>query len=99
MEQQLFDLMTKMYNEMQESNKQLRDEMQSMRVELNEKLDKKSDKQDIVNLEYSLTEKIAALFDAREVQIDKEIELSTNVKRVENKLDKLELKVVRSNIK
>ena len=45
------------------------------------------------------SEKIAALFDAREVQIDKEIELSTNVKRVENKLDKLELKVVRSNIK
>ena len=94
MEKQLFELMTKMYNEMQE----MKSDMQEMRKELNEKIDRKSDKQDIVRLENKMDDKLSALFDAREVGIDKETEISTGLQRVENKVDKLELKVLRNNL-
>lgn len=94
MEKQLFELMTKMYNEMQE----MKSDMQEMRKELNEKIDRKSDKQDIVRLENKMDDKLSALFDAREVGIDKETEISTGLQRVESKVDKLELKVLRNNL-
>lgn len=87
MEKQLFELMTKMYNEMQE-----------MRKELNEKIDTKANKQDIVRLENKIDEKLDALFDAREVGIDKDEEISNGLQRVEKKVDKLELRVLRNNI-
>lgn len=87
MEKQLFELMTKMYNEMQE-----------MRKELNEKIDTKANKQDIVRLENKIDEKLEALFDAREVGIDKDAEISNSLQRVETKVDKLELRVLRNNI-
>lgn len=87
MEKELFELMTKMYAEMQE-----------MRKELNEKIDKKANKQDIVRLENKIDEKLEALFDAREVGIDKDEEISNGLQRVEKKVDKLELRVLRNNI-
>lgn len=68
MDDKMFELMTKMYVEMQEGFKRIDTEMQDTRKELNEKLDKKADKTDITRLEIELGEKIVALFDAREVQ-------------------------------
>ena len=89
MENQLFELMTKMYAEMQ----QMREEISI----INEKLDSKVDKKDLVELEYRISEKLDVLFDAREVGIDKDTEISQGLSRVENKVDKLELKVLRQN--
>ncbi|MDU6361009.1 MAG: hypothetical protein ACLSH8_03210 [Zhenhengia sp.] len=87
MEKQLFELMTKMYNEIQE-----------MKENMATKEDVKSIKQDIVKLEHKIDEKLEALFDAREVGIDKDAEISTSLQRVETKVDKLELRVLRNNI-
>lgn len=87
MEKQLFELMTKMYSEMQE-----------MKENMATKEDVKSIRQDIVKLENKMDNKLSALFDAREVGIDKETEISTGLQRVESKVDKLELKVLRNNL-
>ncbi len=74
MEKELFELMTKIFDDKQEI------------------------KQNIVRLESKMDDKLSALFDAREVGIDKETEISTGLQRVENKVDKLELKVLRNNL-
>lgn len=89
MEKELFDLMTKMYAEMQEMRKDI--------STINAKLDQKVDKVDIVALEYNISEKLDALFDAREVGIDRDTEISQGLSRVENKVDKLELRVLRQH--
>lgn len=60
MEEKIFDLMTKMYAEMQD----MKSEMQDMKREINEV------KGIQIRMEQNLTQKIDALFDAREVQID-----------------------------
>lgn len=52
MEDKVFELLTKMYSEMAEQFK-----------EINDKLDKKADKNDIVRLENELNPKVEALFD------------------------------------
>lgn len=89
MEKELFELMTKMYSEIQ----QMREEIST----INSKLDEKVDKKDLAALEYNISERLDALFDAREVGIDKDTEISQGLSRVENKVDKLELKVLRQN--
>lgn len=48
--------------------------------------------------ENDINEKIDALFDAREIGIDKDVEVATGLKRVEGKVDKLELKVLRQKL-
>ena len=117
MEDKLFDLMTKLYEEMQgmkneiqeiketmatkedihEVRKELKTDIHEVRQEL--KADIKNVRQDIAVLEHKLGDKIDALFDAREVQIDRETEVVTNLKKVENKVDKLELRIVRNNLR
>ena len=112
MEDKVFDLLTKMYNEIQDMKsdmndmkseiKDMKSDMNDMKSEIkviNKKLDEKADKSDIVRLEHTLGDKIEALFDAGEIQIDRDTEVATNLKRVENKVDKLELKVIRNSLR
>ena len=105
MEDKVFDLLTKMYSEIQDIKQDvsgLKQDVSNMKSEIstiNNKLDDKADKTDIVKLENTFGDKINALFDAREIQIDRDTEVATNLKRVENKVDKLELKVIRNNLR
>ncbi len=89
MEKELFELMTKMYSEMHEMKQELKQDIFDAKQEL---------KQDIVRLENKMDEKLSALFDAREVQIDVDEQVAHNLQRVETKVDKLELKVLRNNL-
>lgn len=105
MEKELFELMTKMYNEMQDGFKRIDNEMQEMKENMAtksdvDKINSRIDKieQSILSLEHKMDDKLSALFDAREVGIDKEAEISTGLQRVETKVDKLELKVLRNNL-
>ena len=98
MEDKVFDLLTKMYNEIQDMKSDMNDMKSEIKV-TNKKLDEKADKSDIIRLEHTLGNKIEALFDAIEIQIDRNTEVATNLKRVENKVDKLELKVIRNTLR
>ncbi len=89
MEKELFELMTKMYSEMHEMKQELKQDILDAKQEL---------KQDIVRLENKMDDKLSALFDAREVGLNKEAEISSGLQRVETKVDKLELKVLRNNL-
>lgn len=59
MEDKVFELLTKMYSEMQERFK-----------EVNNKLDEKADKSDIVRMENELCPKVKALFDGYKQHTD-----------------------------
>ncbi len=95
MDDKLFDLMTKMYNEMQG----MKSDIQGMKSDM-ERLESKVDtlSNQFIQFENNMTRKVDALFDAREAGIDKETEISTGLQRVESKVDKLELKVLRHNL-
>lgn len=95
MDEKLFDLMTKLYGEFQE----IKNTMATKEDIEGVKKDIVGVKQDIVRLENKVMDKIDALFDAREVQIDRETEVVTNLKQVQNKVDKLELRIVRSHFR
>ncbi len=108
MEKELFELMTKLYNKV-ESIENKFEKMESEMHEMKENMATKDDvdkinsrldsvEQSIVKLENKMDNKLSALFDAREVGIDKETEISTGLQRVESKVDKLELKVLRNNL-
>ena len=86
MEEKLFELMTKIYGEMQEMKSDIK------------KVEKKVDTlgNQFTSFENKVEEKLDALFDARLVGIDKDAEISTSVQRVEQKVDKLELRVIKS---
>lgn len=95
MDDKLFDLMTKMYNEMQD----IKSDMQDMKSDI-ERIENKVDilSNHFTQFENNITAKVDALFDAREAGIDKEAEISSGLQRVEHKVDKLELKVLRQNL-
>lgn len=96
MEKELFELMTKLYNKVESMETEMKEMKQELKQDI---LDAKQElKQDIVRLENKMDDKLSALFDAREVGIDKETEISTGLQRVESKVDKLELKVLRNNL-
>lgn len=91
MEDKIFDLMTKMYAEMQDMNKTLNARIDTIQKDVSEV------KSIQMRMEQDLGVKIEALFDAREVQIDVDEKVANNLQRVETKVDKLELKVIRHN--
>lgn len=109
MEDKMFELMTKMYSEIQELKQTMptKDDLFEVKKEIDLvkkdvaliKKDVETTRKDIVHLEHNLLNKIDALFDAREVQIDRETEIVTNLKQVQNKVDKLDLRIVRNNLK
>lgn len=99
MEKQLFELMTKLYNkvediesEMQKGFNQLKSRIGSVEKEVREI------KSTQLRMENTLGTKIDALFDAREVQIDIDEKVAHNLQRVETKVDKLEWRVLRNNL-
>ena len=77
MEDKSFELLTKMYSDMTEKL-----------YEINVKLDKKSDKSDIVRLENELTPKIEALFDGYKQHTD-------ILERIEKEVSKQEEIIIR----
>ena len=103
MEDKLFDLMTKMYNEMQGMKSEMQDMKQSINTidsrldTIESKLDEKADKKDIALLEHKILDKINALFDAREVQIDRETEMARDIKQVQGTVEKIELKIIKNS--
>ena len=90
MEDKLFELMTKMYNEMQDmkSNMATKDDLNSVKCEL---------KQDIAQLEHKTLNKINALFDARQMQIDHETAMARDIKQMQGTVEKIELKIIRNS--
>lgn len=96
MEDKLFDLMTKMYNEMQGMKIEMQDIKQTV-DSMDQKLDEKADKQDLLRLEHKLLDKVNALFDAREIQIDHETAMAKDIKSVQDTVEKIELKLIRNN--
>lgn len=91
MEDKIFELMTKIYSEMQDMNKTLNDRIDDVQKDVNEV------KSIQLRMEQDLGVKIEALFDAREVQIDVDEKVANNLQRVATKVDRLELKVIRHN--
>lgn len=82
MENQLFDLMTKMYNEMQEVKTKvnsMESKMNGMESKMATKEDIKDIRQDIVRLENKMDDKVSALFDAREVQTSSILKIEKNI--------------------
>lgn len=77
MEDKVFDLIEKMYAEMKQQFN-----------EVNQKLDKKADKSDIVRLENDLVPKIEALFDGYKQNTEK-------LDRIENEVSKQEEIIMR----
>lgn len=86
MEDKLFDLMTKIYNEMQEIKSDIGQVKSNMAT-----------KQDLAHLEHKMLDKINALFDARQIQIDHETAMAKDLKQVQGTVEKIELKIIRNS--
>lgn len=86
MEDKLFDLMTKIYNEMQE-----------MKSDIGQVKSNMATKQDLAHLEHKMLDKINALFDARQIQIDHETAMAKDLKQVQGTVEKIELKIIRNS--
>ncbi|MGL5677619.1 MAG: hypothetical protein ACRDDX_14515 [Cellulosilyticaceae bacterium] len=108
---QMFELMTKMYSEMQEGFKGMKQQLTNVETRVenietrvenietrleNVEKDVKEVKHMQIKMEQRLGDKIEALFDAREVQMDTEKQVVQHLECVETKVDRLELRVLRS---
>lgn len=86
-ENKLFDLMEKMYMELQET----RSEMKEM------KTDVKDVKGRVINIENDQGKKIDALFDAREVTNDKLDDIDEKIDKVQFDVNNLTMKVAQND--
>jgi len=87
MEDKIFDLMGKMYTEM------------NLKFdEVNSKLDKKADKNDIVRLEEKLENKTKALFDGYTQTYEKLTDIEKRLEVISNKVEKqdIEIRVIKN---
>lgn len=89
MEDRTFDLMSKMYTEM---NSRF-GEMNSRFNELNKKLDKKVDKDDIVRIEDKLENKTKALFDGYTQTYEKLTDIEKKLEYISNKVEKQDIEI------
>lgn len=87
MDDKLFELITKMYNEIQDI-KQTISHIESTMVT----------KQDLEQLEHRANNKTSALFDAQEIQLNKSIDISLKLVDLDGKLDKLVLKLIKHSL-
>ena len=98
MEDKTFNLVEKLYVEMQTGFKKVYEDMNGGFREVHAKLDQKADKTDIVRLENELHTNTSALFDGYSQLNDKfdriEGTVNTLVEKVDNQ--KLEIKVVKN---
>lgn len=97
MDEKLFDLMTKMYAEMQEMKNSITNEMHEIKGTMATKEDIASVQRDVVRLENHILDKVNALFDARQMQIDHETAMAKDIKQVQGTVEKIELKIIRNS--
>lgn len=91
MEDKTFELLTKMYNEMQTGFKEIRSEMDTGFKEVRQEI---SDvKQDIVRLENKMDDNHKALYDGYKQSIEGINELRTDVKDLKAKVENQEIKL------
>ncbi len=88
MEENLLESVRSMHTELQEMKENLatKDEIKVLREELASVNNKVSNMLDL-------------LFSMREAQIDEATEVVINLKQVEKKIDKLELRIIKNNLK
>jgi arsenate reductase-like glutaredoxin family protein len=101
MDDKTFDLMGKMYTEMNskfgEMNSRF-DEMNSRFDEINIKLDKKADKNDIIRIEDKLENKTKALFDRYTQTYEKLTAIEKTLEHISIKVEKqdIEIRVIKN---
>jgi archaellum component FlaC len=95
MDEKIFDLLSKMYNEVQG----IKDEMQEMKVEINKGFEKTS--QDIVRLENKIDEKVGGLFDGYTQHQELMERMTKSVDKLTDNYEKqdVEIKVIHSRAK
>ncbi len=98
MEDKMFELMSKMYSDMQQGLKEIRNEMNSKLDEINKKLDTKADKNDIVRIEDKLENNSKALFDGYKQTYEKLKNIEVTVEDISKKVEKqdIEIRVVKN---
>ena len=94
----MFELISKMYSEMQQGFKEVRAEMNLKLDEINKKLDMKADKNDIVRLENKFEYKSKALFDGYTQAHEKLAEIEKKLDDISSKVEKqdVEIRVIRN---
>ena len=102
MEDKTFDLLGKMYTEINTRFGEINTrfgEMNSRFDELNIKLDKKADKNDIVRLEDKLDNKTKALFDGYTLTYEKLTDIEKKLEYISIKVEKqdIEIRVIKNN--
>ena len=87
MDEKIFELLSKLYNEVQDVKSHI------------SKIEKKVDviSNQLTSFEDRVSNKLDALFDAELVNIDRDSEISTSIQRVEKKIESLELRVLKSD--
>jgi hypothetical protein len=104
-EDKIFDLMGKMYTEMNskfgEINREMNSKFSEMNTrfdEINIKLDKKADKTDIVRLEDKLENKTKALFDGYTLTYEKLTVIEKKLEDLSTKVDNqdIEIRVIKN---
>lgn len=83
----MFELMTKMYAEIQSMNEKMKTEFKEVKTEIREV------KQDIVRLENKMDDKLSALFDGHKQHEDRLDRLETKVDRVIDNYDRQDVKI------